>query len=677
MRASRRERTFLAATCAVALAVPAAAAAWLDSRVAGELAPAIGRAAGQHVAVGGVEAGLSGDLRLRDVVVGELLAADAIEAAVSLDSLLAGDLSPDEIRVIRPRIRVHVGADGRSDWHDLLHRFADRKGSVSAARARQRLRRVVVSGGDLVIDVAGLQVTARDVELHPQRGGVRLVTGAVEVDGARGPFRLRGDLARLGADVRLPGLAIERLVAVGGRAALTAGPHALVAAAIDVHRVGVGEPWRLSAIVDDRGAPRRFELAARAGGGSAALAITADRIPVAILAPLAPPGLTLDQAHASGTVAIAVATRSRAAWVTAALALDGAVGDHRALADAPIALDGNLALEARIGANRIDITRLAVGREGLILEGHGWLRRARGRLVAADATLALAPADCRGLVDALPPALRGPLDELAVRGTLAGAAHVGFDLDDPGAEGVELTLDLDPGTCEVVTDAPSADPRTLTGPSEHTFPDGHRATVGPGVGDWVDPFELPGYVRGAFVSAEDARFWIHAGFDLAQIARSLEIDLREDRFARGGSTISQQLVKNAFLHHRRTLARKLQEAVLTWRLEAVLDKRAILARYLNVIELGPRVYGLTAASRHWFGKAPRDLSVREAAFLAALTPAPRTITARIGRARGLDPETAERVEVVLRAMRRSGVIDADTARFARGERLELRPGAVR
>ena len=122
----------------------------------------------------------------------------------------------------------------------------------------------------------------------------------------------------------------------------------------------------------------------------------------------------------------------------------------------------------------------------------------------------------------------------------------------------------------------------------------------------------------------------------------------------------------------RTFARKLQEAVLTWRTEAVLDKRMILARYLNIVELGPGVYGIAAAARYWFGKPAAWLSVREAAFLAALAPAPGTMSRRIAAAHGLDPATAERVEVTLRAMKRAGVIAAIPPRTP----LAFRPGAL-
>jgi monofunctional biosynthetic peptidoglycan transglycosylase len=174
-----------------------------------------------------------------------------------------------------------------------------------------------------------------------------------------------------------------------------------------------------------------------------------------------------------------------------------------------------------------------------------------------------------------------------------------------------------------------------------------------------------------------ARFYDHGGFDLAEIARSLEVDLREQRFARGGSTISQQLVKNAFLSQRRSFDRKLQEAVLAWRLEARLDKRQILERYLNVIELGPRVFGLGAAARYWFDVPARALTIRQAAFLAALTAQPGSMSRRVRQAGALDPESADRVTLVLRAMRAAGALSAADSEDALTAPLRFASSAVR
>jgi membrane peptidoglycan carboxypeptidase len=275
----------------------------------------------------------------------------------------------------------------------------------------------------------------------------------------------------------------------------------------------------------------------------------------------------------------------------------------------------------------------------------------------------------------VPAELRGPAGALVLEGTIGGELRLTVDLDAAPGEGVELAVDVD-NRCKVLGDPPEADVRALAGVADHTFPDGSRAPVGPGVGDWIALTALPGHVDGAFVVAEDARFHQHDGFDLVQVARSLEVDLREGRFARGGSTISQQLVKNAFLTSRRTLDRKLQEVVLTWRLESALSKRQILERYLNVIELGPGVFGIAAAARHWFGKSASSLSIAEAALLAAMTPEPRSMSRRIKAAGGLDPQSAERLATVLRHMLRAGLISEGERARAGREVLQFRGDAL-
>ncbi len=176
---------------------------------------------------------------------------------------------------------------------------------------------------------------------------------------------------------------------------------------------------------------------------------------------------------------------------------------------------------------------------------------------------------------------------------------------------------------------------------------------------------------------EAGRFFSHPGFDTVQIARSFEIDLRDGRRARGGSTISQQLVKNAFLSYRRTFDRKVQEAILTWRLEERLDKKQILTRYLNIIELGPRVFGVGAAAMYWFDRSPREVSVKQAAFLAAITSEPTSMSRRVRKAGGLDPQSAERVATILRAMYRDGVISTEDFELAKAQPMYFAAAAIR
>ncbi len=127
----------------------------------------------------------------------------------------------------------------------------------------------------------------------------------------------------------------------------------------------------------------------------------------------------------------------------------------------------------------------------------------------------------------------------------------------------------------------------------------------------------------AVVAAEDARFWEHAGVDWGATRGALERNWEKGRLKVGGSTITQQLAKNLYLSPARTPWRKLRELVIARRLEHRLSKKRILELYLNVIEFGPRTFGVEAAARRFMGKSARDLSRVEAATLAAVIPSPR------------------------------------------------------
>jgi monofunctional glycosyltransferase len=140
---------------------------------------------------------------------------------------------------------------------------------------------------------------------------------------------------------------------------------------------------------------------------------------------------------------------------------------------------------------------------------------------------------------------------------------------------------------------------------------------------WVPLPRISNYMTKAVIIAEDDKFWSHAGFDFEAMEKSLEKDLKEKKFKFGGSTISQQLAKNLFLSPSKNPLRKIKEAILTWRLEKDLSKRRILELYLNVAEWGEGVFGIEAASRHYYGKHAADLSAEEAAHLAAVLPNPR------------------------------------------------------
>ncbi|MFC3077885.1 transglycosylase domain-containing protein [Phenylobacterium terrae] len=145
---------------------------------------------------------------------------------------------------------------------------------------------------------------------------------------------------------------------------------------------------------------------------------------------------------------------------------------------------------------------------------------------------------------------------------------------------------------------------------------------GPRHGAPVTLKELPPHVPRAFLAAEDRRFYSHGAVDLRGIARAAKVNLEAGRTVQGGSTLTQQLARTLFLAPDKTLRRKVQEAALAMKLERMMSKDEVLELYLNRIYFGDRAYGLTAAARTYFAKPPSELTLAEAAMLAALPKAP-------------------------------------------------------
>lgn len=183
------------------------------------------------------------------------------------------------------------------------------------------------------------------------------------------------------------------------------------------------------------------------------------------------------------------------------------------------------------------------------------------------------------------------------------------------------------------------------------------------------PFrQIPPDVVHAFVAAEDANFFQHRGVDLAAIARAAVKDLLGGSFAQGGSTITQQTVKNLFLTHEKSIRRKLKEMILAYRMERQMTKDEILYLYLNQIYLGEGAYGVEAASRTYFGKGVSQLSLAEGALLAGLPKAPNHYSPRN------HPGLAKaRQRYVLRRMVEAGFLTRDQADRAYAAKIVLAP----
>ena len=140
---------------------------------------------------------------------------------------------------------------------------------------------------------------------------------------------------------------------------------------------------------------------------------------------------------------------------------------------------------------------------------------------------------------------------------------------------------------------------------------------------WVSYRQISYEMKRAIIVAEDSKFLQHQGFDYESIRNALKRNLEQGSITVGGSTITQQLAKNLFLSEKKSILRKIQEAIITVMLETVMSKQRILEIYLNVIEWGNGVFGVEAAAQHYFGRSAVSLTAEQATYLAAMVTNPR------------------------------------------------------
>ena len=198
--------------------------------------------------------------------------------------------------------------------------------------------------------------------------------------------------------------------------------------------------------------------------------------------------------------------------------------------------------------------------------------------------------------------------------------------------------------------------------------------------DWVDLKDIPQYLRDAFISVEDVRFYKHSGVDFKRLF-SAALEILGNSNSSGGSTITQQLIKNKVLGTERTYKRKIQEAFLALQCEKVMEKDDILEAYLNDIYLGGSNYGVKTAAKDYFGKELQELTIRECAMLAGLTQNPYRYNPRLnfywekyGRnSDAYDKYTVARTNTVLTRMYENDKINREQYLSALSEELTILP----
>lgn len=178
---------------------------------------------------------------------------------------------------------------------------------------------------------------------------------------------------------------------------------------------------------------------------------------------------------------------------------------------------------------------------------------------------------------------------------------------------------------------------------------------GSGNSEWVDLEDVSDYFLDAIISTEDKHFYKHMGFDYLRIAKSLYLNIKNGYISQGGSTISQQYVKNMYLTFDKTWERKIQEAFLTLKLETHYDKEQILEGYINTINFGQGCYGISEASKYYFNKSPSELTLEEAIILAGIPKSPNNFNPVASYEDSID-----RAKVVAECMLNNDKIDKTT-----------------
>ena len=179
--------------------------------------------------------------------------------------------------------------------------------------------------------------------------------------------------------------------------------------------------------------------------------------------------------------------------------------------------------------------------------------------------------------------------------------------------------------------------------------------------------DISRHIKNATIAIEDSSFYQHRGIDVPGILRATLVNLKSGKLSQGGSTISQQLVKNTLLTTDKTFARKIKEIILTLKIEKKLSKDKILELYLNAVPYGGSNYGIESASRNFFGKNASDINLAEAAYLASLTKAP-TYYSPYG---NHQEELAKRKDLALSKMAGLGFITPEEAETAKEEKVNF------
>ncbi len=300
--------------------------------------------------------------------------------------------------------------------------------------------------------------------------------------------------------------------------------------------------------------------------------------------------------------------------------------DHRKIAQKEVTLEkGNLDYVVNFGKDFVELdSATTVTFNKLTFNPYAKYRSKPNRFVALSINKDFFPA--QDLFSSLPDGIFSTVKGLEVNGEIA--YHLKFEADWNNLNGLIFESDLQSRSFGIKKYGEVAYPY-INNPFQYTFYDNgvpsRTFAVGTDNPNFKSLDQIPRVLQYAVMFSEDGNFFGHRGFLIDAFRSSLIRNIQAGRFVRGGSTISMQLVKNIYLSRNKTIARKLEEALVTWLIERqhLVSKNRMLEIYLNIIEWGPGVFGANEASEFYFGKDVSQVTPTEAIFMASIIPRPK------------------------------------------------------
>ncbi len=634
--------------------------------------PALEKRFHRSITVGAVEGGLY-QMELRQVSVRgphdcpdqPLFQADRVRLTYDFWPLLSGRLALRSLTVERPRLCLRRDRQGQDNLSDILRRLQRRR---LGHRFTLKLSAVRLTQGALKVvdETRGARLSAPDFSASLVPGGESQVTlrrvrlqwpGHPPLHGQEALVRFRTQAARL---VGLPRLVLrgvrlrlhEHLVLTDIGGSVTPQPDGWVKLDLVGSYGGVGEAlWTARGRVQLGGSnplrPRRGHLT-----------VTAEQFTLDKLAPILKTSLIPNPAAAQLGVNLKLALDKRQFTFSGKASLSGLTVTHPYLARQPVE---NLGFQASIrgrylrAQDLLQIPEIRMERQGVTVLASAEVYRLRKK-PRIKVRLELPRVRCARVLRAIPRGLAPRLQSMRVSGWLSMRLSAEADFKYLTTNSVTLDGHVDHRSCKVVSMPWELSAERLRAAFGHEFSDaGQRFgfEVGPENPDYVPLDQISLNLQKAILTTEDSRFYHHHGFIPREFQTALARNLIARRFVFGASSITMQMVKNVLLGRRKTIARKLQELILTWYLERHLTKKRILEIYLNVIEFGPGIFGIGRAAWHLFGKDASELAPQEAAYLASTLPNPKKRYLYFCRGK-VPPRWRHWVDRILRIMHKRG-----------------------